>query len=247
MLQKALYAFGPSINMILKNKVNLILSIIPIVIGILLYWFVGGAIYESVMGQGKALITEYVQEGTWGAIIYYLVATIFTVMLFFVVNWTFVLVVAFLASPFNDLLSERIEKLMRGDATLSFSDSMGRVGNNIFKVLIVEIKKILFIMILTLFSIIFGYIPLLTPVSVAIAILLLSVEFLDYSWSRHQMTFNECLKDIKQNAIGYLFGGGFFFILVSIPVINLIVPSLATSYFTTLWVKTNEDRNQITG
>lgn len=237
MIKNALSSFSPAVVMIVKNKINLTLSLIPIVIGILLYWFAGAAIYEGVMGQGQELINEYIQEGTWGAIVYYLVATIFTVMLFFIVNWTFVLVVTLLASPFNDLLSERIEKLMQGNATLNLADSMGRIGKNVFKVIFVEIKKILLIMSLTLISVIFGYIPFLTPISVMIAILLLAVEFLDYSWSRHEMTFNECLKDIKKNVIGYLLGGGFFFILVSIPVVNLIVPSLATSYFTTLWVK----------
>jgi CysZ protein len=237
MINNAFAAFSPSVNMIFKNKVNLILAVIPVIIGILLYWFAGSAIYEAVMGQGQELINEYIKEGTWGAIVYYLVAAIFSIMLFFIVNWTFVLVVALLASPFNDLLSERIENIMKGDATLNLTDSMGRVGKNIFKVIFVEIKKILLIMGLTLISVIFGYIPFLTPISIMIAILLLAVEFLDYSWSRHEMTFGECLSDIKKNLMGYLLGGGFFFILVSIPVVNLIVPSLATSYFTTLWLK----------
>lgn len=245
-MKNALASFRPALSMIVKNKVNLILSVIPIIIGILLYWFAGSAIYETVMTEGRELISQYIKEGTWGAIVYYLVATIFTVMLFFIVNWTFVLFVALLASPFNDVLSGRVEKLLKGEEPLNFSQTMGDVGSNVIQTLFNEIKKILLILFLTMISVIFGYIPFLTPISIIIAIILLSVEFLDFSWSRHEMTFGDCMKDIKRNMFSYLLGGGFFFILVSIPVINLIVPPLATSYFTILWVKSHEDRNQVT-
>jgi uncharacterized protein involved in cysteine biosynthesis len=70
--------------------------------------------------------------------------------------------------------------------------------------------------------------------------------FVDYSWSRHNIKFKDCLKDIRGHIFGYSLGGVFFFVLVSIPIINLIVSPLATSYFTLLWLENNEYRNKIT-
>lgn len=244
MLKNSLISFSPSVKMILKNKVNLFLAMIPIIIGILVYWFLGTWVYEGIMGWGSQQIEQYISSNSFGSIVYYLIATILSIMLFFLVNWTFVLVVALIASPFNDIMSARIEKLLKKEEPLGFSDSFSSLGNNLFKTFLNEIKKITFIVILTLFSLLFGYIPFLTPLSVLIAVVLLAVEFLDFSWSRHGLTFRSCLRDIRKNIIDYAFGGAFFFIIVSIPILNLIVPPLATSYFTTLWVKNNEDRSK---
>ena len=242
MLKPALTSVNPALRNITKDKVNFVLALIPVSIGIALYYFLGSWIYETVMGSGQELIESYISKETWGAVVYYIAAALLSVMLFFLVNWTFVLVVALIASPFNDILSSRIEKKMRGETNLDIGPTFTRMFSKIFYTLFNEIKKILFILILSALSFFFGYIPLLAPVAVFIAIILLAVEFLDYSWSRHDMKFGECVKDLRRNLAGYSFGGAFFFMMVSVPLINLIVPSLATSYFTTLWVKNNESR-----
>lgn len=219
------------------------LASVPVLIGIALYYFFGSWIYEGVMSSGQELIESYISKDSWGSALYYVAATLLSVMLFFLVNWTFVLVVTLIASPFNDLLSARIERKMRGETNLELGASLSSLFSKIFFTLFNELKKILFIISLSVLSFLFGYIPILAPIGVAIAVILLAVEFLDYSWSRHDMKFGDCLKDLKRNVFGYGFGGGFFFMMVSVPLLNLLVPSLATSYFTTLWVKNNESRN----
>lgn len=237
MLGAALASIKPSFGNIFKDKVNFILTLIPILIGIVLYYYLGSLIYENAMGAGQELIDRYVSKETWGAVFYYLAASVLTVMLFFLVNWTFVLVVTLIASPFNDILSARIEKKMKGEVNLELGPTFSRLISKLFFTLFNEIKKIAFIIFLSAVSFLFGYIPILAPIGVFIAILLLASEFLDYSWSRHDLKFKDCMGDLKSHVAGYSFGAAFFFMLVSVPLVNLIVPSLATSYFTTLWVK----------
>lgn len=246
MFKDALTSFRPASKQLYQDKVNLLLAIIPISMGFVLFYFLGSWVYGSVMEQGQALIREYISEGTMGNIVYYIVATILTVMLYFLINWTFVLLVSIIASPFNDMLSSRIEKQLKGKTPDSLKHTFKEMLSKVAATLFNEIKKVSLIIVLSVISLVFGYIPLLTPVSVFITITLLSIEFLDYSWSRHGLSFMNCLGDLRRNILGYTFGGGFFFIIVSIPVINLIVPSLATSFFTILWVKNNEHNNQIT-
>lgn len=242
MLRPAMSSIQPAVRNIAKDRVNFVMALIPTLIGLVLFYFAGSWIYETVMGEGRELIDQYVSKESWGSVLYFLAASVLTVMLFFMVNWTFVLVVTLIASPFNDILSSRIEKKMRGGTPLDLGESFARLLSRIFFTLFNEIKKISFIIVMSVLSFVFGYIPILTPVSVFLAVLLLSIEFLDYSWSRHDMKFGDCVRDLKTNWVGYSFGGAFFFIVVSVPLINLVVPSLATSYFTTLWVKNHESR-----
>lgn len=239
-LKPALTSVNPAFKNITKDKVNFVLAAIPIVAGIALYFFLGTWIYESAMGTGNELIEQYVSKESWGTFLYYLAAALLSVMLFFMVNWTFVLVVALIASPFNDLMSSRIEKKMKGQSVDPIGPAFKTMVGKIFYTLFNEVKKISFIVFLSALSFMFGYIPLLAPIGVFLAILLLATEFLDYSWSRHDLKFKDCVRDLRKNLAGYSLGGGFFFMLVSVPLLNLLVPSLATSYFTTLWVKNNE-------
>lgn len=237
MLLPALSSVNPAFKNITKDKINFLLALIPVTIGLVLYYFLGSWIYETVLGAGQELIEQYISKDTWSSVFYYIAAALLSVMLFFLVNWTFVLIVALIASPFNDILSMRIEKKMKGEANLELGPTFSRLLSRLFFTLFNEIKKILFIVILSAFSFMFGYIPILAPIGVFFAVVLLAVEFLDYSWSRHDMKFKDCVRDLKRYLPGYSFGAAFFFMLVSVPLLNLIVPALATSYFTTLWVK----------
>lgn len=234
-------------KMLVKDKVNFLLAFAPVAVGLVLYYFLGSWIYESAMTQGSALIDSYVTKDSLGSVLYWLAAAILTVMLFFLVNWTFVLVVTLIASPFNDLLSLRIENHLKGKTNLELAPSFAGLLPKIIYIALNEFKKIALIVLFTVLSLIFGYIPFLAPIAIFIAVMLLASEFLDYSWSRHDIEFKKCFQDLRRNTVGYGVGGGIFFMIVSVPLINLIVPSLATSYFTMLWVNLNENRNKITG
>lgn len=246
MLKNALTTIRPASAEIFKDKVNIILAGIPVIMGILLYYFLGAWVYGSVMDQGHMLIKEYVSEGTMGQIVYYIVAAILTIMLYFLVNWTFILVVSAIASPFNDMLSTRIEKRLEGKTPDNLQKTFSEMIKRMAGTLLNEAKKISFVIFLSVLALVLGFFPILTPLSVFLSILLLSIQFLDYSWARHNIKFGSCFGDIRRHVVGYALGGAFFFIIVSIPVINLVVAPLATSYFTILWMKNNERINKIT-
>lgn len=234
---------GPSYKLILKDKYSVMLALVPVLIGILLYVFAGKAFYSSAITFGTQYIEQYLSDGTFGKIVYYLVVSILTIMLYFIVSWTFVLVLSLIASPFNDLLSGRIEKLLLGEELPSFGSSLKAEIKNIIPTLFNEVKKISLIIIFSILAVLLGYIPFLTPISVFVTAALLALGFVDYSWSRHGVSFKNCRKDMFKNIFSYAIGGGFFMVVVAIPLVNIIVPSLATSYFTVLWVKNNEHSN----
>ena len=130
MIKDTIGSFLPAVKYIIKDKVNLLFTVIPLSIGTTLYFFLGKWMYGSVLDQGKALIKEKISQGGLGDFLYYLIMAIMTVVLFFVINWTFVLVVSVIASPFNDMISSRIEKLELGQ----IPDTMGEsFSKNVWK------------------------------------------------------------------------------------------------------------------
>jgi len=239
-LKNAIISFKPAVNTIYKDKTNLLFASAPVAIGLMLYYFLGTFVYGSVMNQAQVYINKFISAGAVGDVLYTIVMAILTVMLYFMISWTFVLVVSLVASPFNDILSARIEKQLDGQKLDSLPASFKVMMANFTKTIFVELKKISLIIFLSVIAFIIGFLPVLVPVSILITVILLAAQFIDYSWARNNIGFKSCVKDLTKNGLGYTLGGGFFFILVSIPIVNLLVPSLATSYFTILWVKNNK-------
>ncbi len=243
MLKNTFTSIKPSFLLILKDRVSLLFSLVPIFIGSALYIILGREILARGMQYGNEFVSQYLSNETVGGFLSFIIASILSILLFFLVNWTFVLILSVIASPFNDLISSRIEKKLKGERSPSVKESIGQFFKKCIGVVFTEIKKVVVIILLSIISLFFSYIPFLTPFSVGITVLLLAIGFLDYSWSRNNFRFGECRKDVQKNFLSYLFGGGIFMIFVSIPFINIFVPPLATSYFTILWFKNNERRH----
>jgi len=239
-IKHALGSFGESYRYILKDKVSLILALIPIMIGIALYYFAGVKVFNAAMDFGQGYISEYLGDGTLGTVFNWIVKILLTILLYYIVNLTFIMIISIIASPFNDILSKRIESQVLKKELPTLNESFSGFFTKFFATVLTEIKKVIFILGLSLLIVILGFFPLLTPVSVILGAMVLSFEYLDFSWSRHEMPFKACRTDFRKNIFGYTIGGSFFILLISIPVINLIVPSFGTSYFTVLWVKNNE-------
>lgn len=242
MIKDTIGSFLPAVRYIIKDKVNLLFTIIPLTIGTTLYFFLGKWMYGSVLDQGKALIKEKISQGGLGDFLYYLIMAIMTVVLFFVINWTFVLVVSVIASPFNDMISSRIEKLELGQAPLTMGESFSKMFGKIFFTIWNEAKKITVIGFFTLLAVLMSFFAVLMPVSFILSALLLSVQFVDYSWARHNLKIGSCLNDVRRNFLPYLGMGSIFILAVSIPIVNLVIPPLATSYFTLLWINRNKEK-----
>jgi uncharacterized protein involved in cysteine biosynthesis len=129
------------------------------------------------------------------------------------------------------------------DVTASFKAAFGRI----IKTIINEVKKISFIIFLTIVAFLISLFPLLVPVSVAIYAILLAFQFLDYSWCRHDLKLSKCLKDIKGSLIPYLLGGGFFLFLMSVPIVNILSLPLAVVFFTSLFTENRQGDNLLEG
>jgi CysZ protein len=231
-----------SLTYLLKDKVNFTLASFPVLVGIALYAFLGRFAFTRGLDYARELINSNLTKGSFADIIYYLLVGVITVALFFLINWTFVLLISIIASPFNDLISKRVAKAEQGLEPIGLGEGFSFMFKNLIKTLLNEIKKVCLIVGLTILAVIASYIPFLTPLSLLLTALLLAAQFADYNWSRHNLTVSQCIGDMRRNFFGYSLSGAVFLFLISVPLVNIFIAPLATAYYAIIWVKNEPAR-----
>ena len=130
-LSKVYESFSLSIDLFRKDKVILMLSLIPIGIGSILYYFLGRWVLVNILQEVNTWIQSLI-SGDIGSIIYYIIFFTFSIIFIFLINWTFVLVVSIISSPFNDFISDRVEKRINNDLGDDSFFSLKDLMKNIF-------------------------------------------------------------------------------------------------------------------
>jgi len=232
-------SFHETFQILRKDKIVLLLSIIPLVIGIFLYGLVGGWLFNLIMGSGKQWVMDKISEGAVGTIAYYFLVTLVTIVLLVAVNYSFVLVVSLIACPFNDLISSRVHKHITQELKDTLSSSLSKMLNKLVVTLLNESKKIILIVVLSICSFLLSFIPPLIPLSFLLSAILLSITFIDYNWSRDNLNLAKCLNNYKSLFFNYTLSGIIFLFVLSIPVVNLFCYPLAVIYYSVIYTRNN--------
>jgi CysZ protein len=215
-----------------EDKFALLLSMIPIIIGIVLFSFLGRWAYTDLFDYLKSVATPYFQSESLGFILSYIIAILIAVILYFLISFGFVVIVTLISSPFNDLLSERVQKKYFLNIPLLKPEKKNTLLGFI-RFFFNEIKKLVLIIFLSIFAFILSFFPILFPFGVVLSGILFAINFLDYSWSRHDFTLRNCLVDFYQSGFLYILTGVVAIVFMAIPVINLLVYPLLNIVFTT--------------
>jgi CysZ protein len=231
-----LKVFPLSFKVIVRDPINFLLAMIPTGIALSLYLGLVFSIWNN-SDRFVSLFRGHIYTADQATLFARILTTILIIFIFFLMSWTFIIVVGIIAAPFNSLLSERIEKKLlqdkltanRHEAYIKIQSSIGQIFKN-------EFKKLIFLVLVGMLAFLLNLFPLFYPVGIFLVATLLAVQFVDYSWSRHHMHFNSCLKDLFLNLWPFSAGGFLFLLLIAIPIINAFIPALATSYFTILWL-----------
>lgn len=232
-------SFTASLDILRKDKIILLFSLVPIIIGIVLYYFLGQLIFTDFLDWINSLVGGKVSSNGLGSFLSWIITATLTVVMYFIVSWSFVLIVSLIASPFNDIISNRTEKILEGKRPESLDKSIGRLLKRFAFTIFNELKKISFILFMTCVAVAINFIPVLVPVSFILSALLFAVGFVDYSWSRHDLHFKACLENMRKSFLGYTISGCIFMGIVAIPVVNLVALPFAVIYYTVFYTKTN--------
>lgn len=232
-----LRSFPVALKMIIKDPVNLVLSFFPTVIAISLYLITIVSTYQN-SDRLVSWLRGYIYTADQATWIAKLLTAILIIFIFFLMSWTFVIVVGVISAPFNSLLSSRIETKLIQKVFMDEDQekAMEIVKSGMIQTFKNEGKKLVFILVIGIAAFLLNLFPLFYPIGIFLFATLVAVQFLDYSWSRHRLSFSFCLKDVIRNIFPYSLGGFFFLLMVAIPLVNAFVPAYATSYFTVLWL-----------
>ncbi len=233
-MKNALKVYHQALGYFFKDKWLILLGLVPVSIGIALYSVVGTWMYTDLLAMGESWVKGMVSDGALGNFLYAVLIALVTIGLYFLISWTFVLVVSILASPFNEVMSARVERLILDETPADVSESFGKMLKKIVFILANEFKKVFLIALFSLIAFIFSFFPIFFPISVFISALLLASQFLDYSWSRHDVKMGDCFKEVRSNVLGYGLSGVGFLFVITIPVINLFALPFAVVYYSAL-------------
>lgn len=224
-------------RMIFKDPVNLLLALFPTLIALGIYIFTAISIFRN-SEQFLSIIGNFLPVTSQTDVVAKFLAVVLIIFIFLIMSWSFIILVGIISAPFNSMLSYRIEnKLTQHLVTTNKQEAMQDLRQGLGQTFKNEFKKLIFISLVATIGFIANLFPPLYPIGFFLFALLLSIQFIDYSWSRHNMHFGSCLQDLMVNIVPYSLSGFFFLLLVTVPILNASIPSLATSYYTVLWLQ----------
>jgi CysZ protein len=230
--------FPLALKVIVTDPVNFVMAVVPTLLALLVYILSIAGIYRN-SDMFVAFFRGYVYNSDQATFLSQILMGILIIFVFFVMSWTFVLVVGIIAAPFNSLLSARIEQKLVRRVIMDEDQghALAEVKKSIVSTFKNEFKKLFFLIVAGAFAFVLNIFPLFYPLALFLIATLLAIQFVDYSWSRHDLSVTECLRDVGKNIIPYSLSGALFLVVVPVPLVNAFVPALATSYYTILWLK----------
>ncbi len=194
----------------------------PTVIGVLIF----GASYFLLYELFVRFVSPHAESEWYGRFLYYLALILLTTALLVIFFFLFSRVASAVASPFNELLSQKAEELLTGKLTetpfsviVLLRDS-GRSLAHSFKILALYV----FLLVLGLLFLLIPIIgpPLYTAFGVLLSAYLLAYEYLGYPMDRRRFSWAQKRSFLGSRFISALGFGLGNLAIASIPVVNLL-------------------------
>lgn len=210
--------------------------IIPIILNIIIYL---GFIVVSYYTFGNLLnYFLFNPSSFWQYILYYILALVIGMSLLFIILISFTFVLNILAAPFNELLCMKILDLFDH----KFEHQKISILKETQRIIIVEIKKIIFLGILAIISFFINFLPVLSPLSFLISSFILAYYYIDYALELNKYSFKNRLIFIFKNLFSIITFGISIGIIMFIPFINLLSLPICISGASILFIKLNKEK-----
>lgn len=187
------------------------------------------------------LLAQYLPQGdAWYlALLYYLAWSVAALLTAVVVFFSFTVVGNLLASPFNELLSERIEGLVLGDGPekpFAVRVFLGETGRS----MLTELKKQLFFIGGMLLLLLINLVPAFGPLAYAVlaplfTLFFLVIEYLGFVLTRKQVSLGRQQRYALGRPLLMAGFGSAVFCLLAIPLLQFFCIPLAVCGATLLW------------
>ncbi len=231
--------FAPfrSIGVLRQNLRLLPYIIIPFVINVAVF---SGAVILGVNFFGDTVVSMLPQGEAWyWALLYWLIWGIAALVTAVLVFFSFTVVGNLIASPFNELLSERTEQVLSGQAH-DEPFSLAQFARDALQTLLMEIKKMWIFVVVMILILPLNLLPgignsLYTVLAVGLTLFFLCFEYLSFVMVRKRHFFKEQKNYIFSRKFLMLGFGCGVMALLAIPFMQLLCIPLAVIGVTRLW------------
>ena len=213
---RSFFSVFQSLSILFKTELRRYV-IIPLLINISLFSLTIYYVVSEFTSWMNNLLPSWLDWLNW------LIIPLFTITILIAVFYTFTIVANIIAAPFNSVLSEKYERLVRGEMAVENNETIGQLIN---RTTAAELKKVIYIVLWLIPLLIITFIPVLNLISpflwILFAIWMLSLEYLDYPMGNHNLRFPDVKKAAHRHKSVTLGLGSGLFILTTIPFVNFI-------------------------
>ncbi|MBQ1782718.1 MAG: sulfate transporter CysZ [Gammaproteobacteria bacterium] len=151
----------------------------------------------------------------------------------------FNLVGNWIAAPFNGLLAERTEILLRGQAGAELS--VKQMAADLPRIMKREWQKLAHFLPKAIGCLLLNFVPvvgtLLAPLAwFVLAAWMAAVQYADYPFDNHRVSFDEMKEALRERRGGALSFGAVVTLLTMVPLVNLVIMPVAVCGATSWWV-----------
>ncbi len=203
-------------------------------------------VFVSLIWLGATRFTEVTQkllpqgDGWWSGIVGIFAWILFGMVVLVLGFFLFTLVVNLIGSPFNGLLSEKVERVLV-PPELGSTPRKSHFFSDLIPSLFGEVRK--YVIFLAIFAILLvlvlipGINIIAAPLTLLFSAWMLALEYISYPMSNHNKYFSEVRRWLRKNRMLGLGFGFAVMVATLVPVLNLIVMPAAVAGATALWVE----------
>lgn len=174
----------------------------------------------------------------WLAWLDMLLWPLFAALLALVMFFTFSVVANLIAAPFNGLLSEKVELLLRGPMAavpqISLMQLIPRTLNREMQKLAYLLPKVIGLLVLTLIP---GVNLIAAPLWLLLSVWMMAVQYVDYPADNNLMSWSDMLGWLRRRRWSSLGFGGLAYLALLVPGLNILLMPAAVAGATVLWVE----------
>lgn len=228
--------FTAGFRLVLQPGLRLFV-LLPLSINLLLFI---GLISVAVQQFDVLLDTFMPSLPDWLSFLEYVLWPMFALLVLVIMFFTFTMMANLLAAPFNGFLSEKVEGVVRGtdlSPPFNWSELLAMVPRTISR----ELRKLAYFLpraiALLLLSLIPGINIVATPLWIVFGVWMMAVQYIDFPADNHKLGWDEMLAWLREKRWQSLGFGGMTYLVLLIPVVNLLAMPAAVAGATLFWVR----------
>ncbi len=189
--------------------------------------------------QFELLLNQMLPEDHWLDFLRWLLWPLFALTFVLIIFYTFTVVANLIASPFNDLLAQKVERLLSGQQPEEGSSSWRQVVKGIGPALMGEWRKIVYFLMRVIPLLVLFVIPGLNVIAPFLWLLFsawfLTLQYVDFPMGNHNIPFDQQQERLKQQRMTALGFGGALTLMMMVPLLNFVAMPAAVAGATILW------------